>query len=317
MHQHHTSDDARGERQGSPASGNSRLLRAATRASVGTSLVLVIVKAYAWLTTGSVVIMASLLDSLMDTLASVINLFAVDYALKPADADHRFGHGKAEALAGLGQALFITASALFLLQQASERFMTPQPLSNLTGALGVTVFAVVVTCALVLFQRYVVRKTGSVAVRADSLHYVTDLATNAATLLALALIAQGWLRADSVFGLAIGFYILYSAVQVGWIAIRMLMDEELPDAERHDILAAVRSVDGVCDVERLRTWRSGQRRVVDLVVSFDGQRRLHDVDANAECVVQCLQGLYPEVDVSIRAIPAQGPVTVSGEISAS
>jgi len=284
-------------------SANTRLLRAATRASVATSVVLVGVKLFAWLASGSVAVLASLLDSLMDTAASLINLFAVDYSLKPADREHRFGHGKAEALAGLGQAVFIALSAGFLLYQAAQRFVDPQPLQNLTDALGVIVFAVVLTAALVLFQRYVIRRTGSTAVRADSLHYLTDLATNLATLVALVLIGQGWLRADSVFGIGIGLYILYSAAQVGWAAIRILMDEELPEQERQAIIACVEATDGVLGVRSLRSWRSGQRRVVDVDVVFDGQRMLHDIDANSELVVQRLEALLPEIDVSIRAVP--------------
>lgn len=289
------------------ASTNKRLLQAATRASVATSLVLVGVKFFAWLASGSVAVLASLLDSLMDTAASLINLFAVDYSLKPADRAHRFGHGKAEALAGLGQATFIALSAGFLLYQAVQRFIAPQPLQNLNDALGVIVFAVVLTSALVLFQRYVIRRTGSTAVQADSLHYLTDLVTNVATLVALVLIAQGWLRADSVFGLGIGLYILYSAVQVGWSAIRILMDEELPDHERQAILDCVQDTNGVRGVRRMRSWRSGQRRVVDIDVVFDGQRQLHDIHTNAELVVQRLQALQPEIDVSLRAVPDAPP----------
>jgi ferrous-iron efflux pump FieF len=151
------------------------LLKAATRASVSVSVVLVCAKSFAWLMTGSVSVFASLLDSLMDTAASLINLFAVDYSLKPADKDHRFGHGKAEALASLGQAIFITVSAAFVLYHALQRFVTPQPMSNLGGAIWVVVFAVFVTLGLVAFQKYVVRRTGSTAVQADSLHYQTDL----------------------------------------------------------------------------------------------------------------------------------------------
>ncbi len=282
---------------------SARLLRRATRASVATSLVLVAVKLYAWLASGSVAVLASLLDSLMDTVASLINLFAVDYSLKPADREHRFGHGKAEALAGLGQAAFIAVSALFVMFQAAQRFIAPQALQNVDDALGVIVFALLLTTALVAFQHYVVRQTGSTAVRADSLHYLTDLFTNVATLAALVLIGQGWLRADSVFGVGIGLYILYSAVRVGWSAVRILMDEELPDTEREAILSCVQTTEGVLGVSRLRSWRSGQRRVVDLHVVFNGQRLLHDIDANSDLVVQRLEALLPDIDVMIRAVP--------------
>jgi ferrous-iron efflux pump FieF len=267
-------------------------------------MVLVGVKLFAWLTSGSVAVFASLLDSLMDTAASLINLFAVDYSLKPADLDHRFGHGKAEALAGLGQATFIAGSAVFLLYQAVEQLVEPRAVANVADAIWVLGFAMVLTVGLVAFQRYVVRQTGSTAVQADSLHYLTDLATNTATLVALMLIERGWLRADGLFGIAIGLYILYSAGRVGWTAVRILMDEELPQNERQAIVACVEGTEGVVGVQRLRSWRSGQRRVVDIDVLFDGERLLSDIHGNSDLVVRRLEQTFPEVDVSIRARPA-------------
>lgn len=281
------------------------MLKTATRASVLVSIVLVISKAVAWLMTGSVSILASLLDSLMDTAASLINMFAVDYALKPADKDHRFGHGKAEALAGLGQALFIALSAVFLLYQASFRLLEPQPITNLSEGIWVIVFAIVVTFALVSYQRYVVRRTGSTAVAADSLHFQTDLLTNVATLVALVLSQIGILRADSLIGLAIGLFILYSAARVGLSAVRILMDEELPDQERASILAAVEQAAGVMHVARMRSWRSGPKRVIELDVVFDGQRALADVHTDIESIIQRLLDADPEADISIRPLPDQ------------
>ena len=281
-----------------------RLLKAATRASVIVSVVLVISKSVAWLLTGSVSILASLLDSLMDTAASLINMFAVDYSLKPADKDHRFGHGKAEALAGLGQATFIALSAGFLLYQAFTRLIAPQAIANLSEGIWVIAFAIVLTFALVAFQRYVVRQTGSTAVAADSLHYQTDLLTNVATLVALFLSQSGFLRADSLIGLAIGLFILYSAAKVGWSAVRILMDEELPDQERDTIVTRVEQADGVVRVARMRSWRSGPKRVIELDVVFDGARSLAEVHADVEVILKHLLSEDPDADISIRPLPA-------------
>ena len=267
------------------------------------AMVLVGAKTFAWLTTGSVSVFASLLDSVMDSAASLINLIAVDYSLKPADKDHRFGHGKAEALASLGQAVIIAGSAFFLFYQAFERLASPRQVTNVEDAIWVIAFAAVVTFGLVLFQRYVVKRTGSTAVAADSLHYLTDLFTNIATLVALALTQYGFVRADSVFGLAIGVYILYSAGRVGWVAIRILMDEELADHERQAILEFVNRTDGVVGVSQMRSWRSGQRRVVHLDVLFDGGRSLLDIHENSNLVIQRLLAEDPDVDVSIHPIP--------------
>ncbi len=284
-------------------SSNTKLLKAATRASVGVSALLVVVKFFAWLVTGSVSVFASLLDSLMDIAASLINLFAVDYSLKPADADHRFGHGKAEALAGLGQASFIAVSALFLIYHAIDRFIEPQAVTHVSSAVWVIVFAVVLTFLLVSFQRFVVKRTGSTAVQADSLHYLTDLVTNIATLVALVFVANGIVRADSVFGLMIGCYILYSAVQVARGAIRILMDEELPNDERELAVDVIERTPGVLAVRRLRSWRSGQRRVLSVDVVFDGERGLTDIHQNVESIVHNLADAIPNADITIRPVP--------------
>ena len=282
---------------------SSRLLKSATRASVAVAIVLVGAKLFAWLMTGSISVFASLLDSLMDTAASVINLFAVDYSLKPADADHRFGHGKAEALAGLGQAVFISFSALFLFYHAVERLLYPEDVGNLSGAIWVIVFAIVVTLALVAYQRFVVARTGSTAVAADSLHYLTDLITNVATLVALFLIQKGYLQADSIFGLLIGIFIFYSAVRVGWSAVRLLMDEELPDEERAQIIQCVESSPGVLSVRRMRSWRSGQRRVVHVDIVFAGLRKLTEVNRDVDAVVARLLQQDAQLDISVRPLP--------------
>jgi ferrous-iron efflux pump FieF len=159
-----------------------RLLRLATYASVATATVLIIVKLAAALMTGSVSVLASLVDSMMDVAASLINLLAVHYSLQPPDRDHRFGHGKAEPLAGLAQAAFIAGSALFLILQAVNRLLHPQMIKDAAVGMAVLLFAIVATLALLAFQHYVIRRTESTAIRADALHYATDLLTNSATL---------------------------------------------------------------------------------------------------------------------------------------
>ena len=206
-----------------------RLLRLATWWSVGTAVVLILAKGAAWLNTGSVSLLASLIDSLMDAAASVMNLFAVRYALRPPDEEHRFGHGKAESLAALAQAAFITGSAVLLTFEAVNRLVNPEPLSNPLAGIWVMVFAIFATLLLLAVQRYVVRETGSVAIRADSLHYLTDLLTNLVTIAAIALFMAGFERADALLALAIAAYIFYSAAGIGMQAVQDLMDRELSD----------------------------------------------------------------------------------------
>ena len=150
-----------------------RLMRLATYASVAVASVLVVTKFGAWVMTDSVSLLSTLIDSVLDVAASALNLIAVHHALQPADDEHRFGHGKAEALAGLGQAAFISGSAAFLLIEAGERIFNPKTIDNSEIGIAVMVVAIVLTVILVAFQRYVVRKTGSLAIGADSLHYQT------------------------------------------------------------------------------------------------------------------------------------------------
>src|SRR5215469_7789795 len=160
-------------------------MRRATYASVATALLLVGAKLFAYLMTDSVSLLSTLLDSLLDAAASLVNLVAVRTALVPPDAEHRFGHGKAEPLAALGQSAFIAGSAVFLLVEAGNRVVNPSPIQHSGVGLVVMVFSVLATIVLVLYQRYVIRRTNSVAIRADAIHYFSDLLVNGAVISAL------------------------------------------------------------------------------------------------------------------------------------
>lgn len=281
-----------------------RLLRLATGASVATASVLILTKLVAWFATGSVSIMASLVDSIMDACASVINLMAVRYSLTPPDDEHRFGHGKAEALAGLGQATFIAGSALFLVLHAVDRLINPQPLTEIGIGVAVILFAMVATVVLLAIQRYVIRRTGSTAIRADALHYATDLATNGATLLALFLANAGFLGMDPLFALAIAAYILYSASRIARDAIQLLMDRELPDEERSKIRNIALGVSGVHGVHGLRTWQSGQNKVIQLHLELSDELSLGEAHRIAVAVERKLLENDPWADVTIHQDPA-------------
>src|SRR5262252_10060912 len=164
-----------------------RLRRAATYASVAVAAVLISVKFAAWLETGSVALLSSLVDSLLDIVASLVNLFAVRHAMSPADREHRFGHGKAEPLAVLGQSAFIIGSAMLLFAEAIRRLIWPVPVENPPAGIAVMIFSIAVTVGLVLYQRHVVLRTGSIAVSADELHYRSDVVLNLGVIVALML----------------------------------------------------------------------------------------------------------------------------------
>src|SRR5271154_1884523 len=188
-----------------------RLRRLATYASVAVAAVLITVKFGAWLETGSVALLSSLVDSLLDIVASLVNLVAVRHAMSPADREHRFGHGKAEPLAVLGQSAFIIGSAMLLFAEAVRRLIWPVPVDNPRAGIAVMIFSIAVTVWLVLYQRYVVRRTGSIAVSADELHYRSDLVLNIGVIFALVLGSPPRLPLlDPLFGAAIGVWIVYS-----------------------------------------------------------------------------------------------------------
>ncbi|MEX2312248.1 MAG: cation diffusion facilitator family transporter, partial [Rhodospirillales bacterium] len=202
-----------------------RLMRMAAIASVCVALILIVTKFTAWLMTDSVSLLSALIDSFLDAAASLVNLLAIHHALQPADREHRFGHGKAEPLASLVQAAFICGSAVFLLVQAGERVANPQVLVNIDVGYYVMVFSIVLTILLVGFQRYVVRKSGSIAVDADSLHYQTDVLINLGVMLSLFLSsALGWVYADPLIAILIALYIVKGAWGIGMTALAILMD---------------------------------------------------------------------------------------------
>ncbi|ANC01603.1 ferrous iron transporter [Pseudomonas putida] len=280
-----------------------RLLRLATRASLTVASILVLAKAIAWWLSGSVSLLAGLTDSALDAVASFLNLLAVHYALRPADDDHRFGHGKAEALAGMAQALFIAVSAVLIGFQAVERLQTPQPLGDTGAGIAVMLLSLVLTVALLAFQLKVIRITGSTAVRADSLHYRSDLLLNGSILLALLLAGFGWPQLDALFGLGIALYILWSALQIARESTSILMDQELPAdiGERMQELAL--AIPGVKGVHDLRTRVSGSHWFVQLHLELPGVLPLHEAHALCVKASEAIRERYPRADVMVHADP--------------
>ena len=279
---------------------NARLLRLATTWSVATAGLLIVVKFGAWLETGAVSLLASLIDSLMDVAASIINLVAVRYSLRPADEEHRFGHGKAESLAALTQAAFITGSALLLSFEAVDRLINPRVIEQPLIGIWVMVFAIAATLVLLGIQRHVVAKTGSLAIKADSVHYQTDLLTNLATIAAITLAMVGWTQADAIFGLGIAAYSLWSAVHIGRSATQHLMDHELSADAQKRILDIALSHPEVRGVHELRTRQSGQTPFIQLHVELDGDMPLSRAHHIGDDVEAMIKKAMPGADVLIH-----------------
>lgn len=281
-----------------------RLLRLATHASVATATILIAAKAAAWLMTGSVSLLTTLIESMMDLAASVINLFAVRHALQPADSHYRFGYGKAEPLAGLAQAAFVAGSAIFLIIEAIDRLITPKPISNEAVGIGVMFFSMAVTFVLIRIQAYVVRRTQSLAINADSLHYKGDFLIHGGVIVSLLLSAAlGWQLSDPLFGIAIALYILWNAKTIAAESLHILMDRELEESERRRIHAIVLSHPEVIDIHDLRTRSSGPRVFIQFHLELPpaiSLTRAHEISDSVEAK---LRAAFPNAGVIIHQDP--------------
>ena len=254
-----------------------RLVSRAAIAATAMASLLLLIKIFAWWYTGSVSILAALVDSLVDIGASLTNLLVVRYSLQPADDNHSFGHGKAESLAALAQSMFISGSALFLFLTGIQHLISPT---------------------------WVVRRTQSQAVRADMLHYQSDVMMNGAILLALGLSWYGWHRADALFALGIGIYILYSALRMGYEAVQSLLDRALPDEERQEIIDIVTSWPGVSGAHDLRTRQSGPTRFIQIHLEMEDNLPLVQAHVIADQVEQAILRRFPGSDVSLPLVQA-------------
>ncbi|HTO19122.1 MAG TPA: cation diffusion facilitator family transporter [Pseudomonas sp.] len=286
---------------------HARLLRLATGAALATALTLALTKALAWWLSGSVSLLAGLTDSLLDGAASLLNLIAVHYSLRPADDDHRYGHGKAEALAGLGQALFIGVSAVLVAIHGVQRLLDPQPLGDTGAGIAVMLLSIVLTAVLLLFQRHVVRTTGSTAIHADSLHYRSDLLLNASILVALLLAGSGLLWLDAAFGIGIAGIILWSALGIVREAAAVLMDEELAPEHTERMHALACGVPDVLGAHDLRSRRSGTLWFVQMHVELPAELTLEEAHARCEAVSEAIRAEYPQSDVLVHADPCLVP----------
>ncbi|CAK0761869.1 Cation-efflux pump FieF [Gammaproteobacteria bacterium] len=288
------------------------LLRRASRASVATAMILVFAKLGAWLATGAASLLATLIDSLLDTLASLTNLLALHYALQPADREHRFGHGKLESLAGLAQALFIGGSGMFLISEALNRLFHPRPLTNTGIGIMVMVFAMIATYLLLRFQHRVIRVTSSTAIRADSLHYGTDLLTNGAVLVALAYERLfDWEYLDPILALGIAIYVLYSAGQIAWEAGQLLMDRELPELERELIVRLAREHPEVRGVSELKTRRAGTTVFIQFQLEICGSISLEKAHHVTEEVESKINAHFPNAEIHIHQEPKEPIINIT------
>lgn len=289
-----------------------QLNRQAALASISAAMLLLAIKIWAAWSTGSTAMLGSLADTTLDLVASVATLFAVWIAAQPADDKHRFGHGKAEAIGALFQIILISVSALGIASSAIEQFIAGTRVQAASTGIAVSIFAIVVTLALLTWQRYVFRRTGSLAIETDSVHYQSDLLLNIAVIAALVLDQYaGFSRADPIFGLGIAGWLAWGAYRASQNVIDQLMDREWPDEKKQRFLNIVAQHPNISGAHDMRTRTSGERDFVQFHVWLDGDMTVKAAHAVMDDLEERLQESFPGTEILIHPDP-EGHVDAHG-----
>jgi ferrous-iron efflux pump FieF len=276
----------------------------AALASVALALVLLIAKAWAAYATDSTAMLGSLADTALDVIASITTLVGVRIAAVPADTDHRFGHGKAEALVALVQVVLITASAIGIGWRAADRLMHGAETEAMGLGIAVSIFAIFGTFALLWYQRLVIARTGSIAIKTDNVHYKSDLFLNGSVIVALVLDQALRIRgADAAFGLCIAVWLLWGAFRASSEAINQLMDKEWPEEERQAFLAAAGEYPELAGLHDLRTRKSGTLRFVQFHVWVPADWTVQRAHDRLDEVEERLQERFPGTEILIHVDP--------------
>jgi ferrous-iron efflux pump FieF len=277
----------------------------AALASVAVALFLLLLKSYAAWATGSVAMLGSLADTGLDLLASLVTLWGVHVAAQPADHNHRFGHGKAEALAALFQVALIATSACGIAMRAVERLIEKEPTVHAEYGIVVSLVALVTTLGLIRYQRHIVAQTGSIAIQADTVHYQSDLLLNGAVVAALVLDQYaGFSRADPLFGVGIAAWLLWGAWRSAVTAIDQLMDKEWPEERRQHFLSVASRHPELLGIHDLRTRSSGTRDFVQFHVWVDPEMTVAAAHRVMDEVEAKLKRDFPDVEILIHPDPA-------------
>jgi ferrous-iron efflux pump FieF len=286
------------------ARARSRLTSRAALASIATAFFLVLLKSYAAWQTGSVAMLGSLADTGLDLIAAIVTLVGVRWAAVPADDDHRFGHGKAEALAALAQVVLISISAIAIGWHAVNRLSSKAATQSLELGMGVSMVAIAATFALLAYQRHVIKRTGSIAIETDHVHYQSDLLLNLSVIIALVLDQlAGWRMADPLFGIAIAAWLIYGAWRAASRSIDQLMDREWPEAKRRAFLAAAAEHPELAGLHDLRTRTSGTHDFLQFHVWVPGGWTIAEAHDRMDRVEEALQARFPGTEFLIHLDP--------------
>jgi ferrous-iron efflux pump FieF len=273
-------------------------------ASIAMAIFLIALKAWAALQTSSMAMLGSLADSTLDLFASVVVLLGVRIAAQPADTEHRFGHGKAEALAAMVQIMIITISASFIGYRSVERLISGAQTQDAELGIGVSLVAILFTIALISYQRYVVRRTGSVAISTDRLHYASDLMLNASVIVALVLDQYAGLAgADAIFGLLIALWLLWGAWKSSSHALDQLMDREWPEDLRAKFLAACSEYPELAGLHDLRTRTSGTHHFAQFHVWVPSDWTVAQAHERMDRIEEELQERFPATEILMHLDP--------------
>lgn len=283
--------------------GDGRLTQSAAVFSMCVAACLILMKGFAWLDSDSSSVLASFADSSLDIIVSLINFFAIRLAFSPADKEHPFGHGKAESLAALMQSAFISGSAFVLLLHAGERMVNPKEVVAWEGAIWVMAISLVLTLVLIAYQRWVYRLTGSLAVKADSAHYVSDVLANIAVIFALIGASSGLFWLDPLVAGVIVIALLHSAYGIGKEALNMLMDHALDPEVEQFVKRLVSKNDMFLGCHDIKTRQSGNVQFIQLHLDFKHDCLLVDAHEEGEKLVSDIIAEYPRADVLIHHDP--------------
>ena len=279
------------------------LVKLASKMAIFVAATLVFTKLYAWWVSSSSAMLASTTDSILDVFASLCSFIIIRFSLSPADEEHRFGHGKAENLAALMQSSFVLGSAILLMLHGVDRIISPQEVTHSSIAIGISVLAIVLTVALISVQKYVISKTKSVAIGADSLHYQSDLLLNAGVILALVLNAYNWPQADGIFTVLVGVFLLTGAIKMIYHSIHDLMDRELAVEDLQSIKAVINSHPRANGFHELRTRQSGKMRFIQFHLELDDNLSLLQAHQISDEVEQELLKIFTDTEVFIHQDP--------------
>ena len=273
-------------------------------ASVAMALFLLVAKAWAAYLTDSTAMLGSLADTALDVIASLTTLAGVRIAAQPADLDHRFGHGKAEALVALAQVALISVSAVGILWRAVDRLIQGGKTEAMGTGIIVSLVAIVLTFALLWYQKRVINRTGSVAIKTDNVHYKSDLFLNGSVIVALVLDQAFHVTgADALFGIGIALWLSWGAFRASSEAIHQLMDREWPEEERQEFLAAAARFDELRGLHDLRTRKSGTLRFVQFHVWVPANWTVQEAHDRLDRVEEELQQRFPDTEILIHVDP--------------